>query len=91
MLPLNNISVAPVCEGTANANYALVDDTKESNELAEMICDADTVVELKKGYSSSAYTALASLGGNTVGVVSVKGRIGSKAAEKIASFVRFCD
>ncbi len=91
MLPLNNISVAPVCEGTANVNFALADDNKESNELAELICDADTVVELKKGYSSSAYTALASLGGNTVGVVSVKGRIGSKASDKIASFVRFCD
>lgn len=91
MLPLNNISVAPVSDGTANPNASLVDDSKEPFEMVELICDANSVVELKKGYGCSALTALASIGGNTVGVVSVKGKIGSKSANKIALFVRFCD
>ncbi len=89
MLPLNNLSVSPVCEGAASG--AAVTPEMDSAELACAVCDADTVVELKSGYSASAYTALASLGGGTVGIVSVKGRTGAKASEKAAAFVRFCD
>ncbi len=90
MLPLNNVSLAPIAEGTSNPEATLVDCDKKSDELVNLICDMGSVIELKKDYGS-AYTALASLGGNTVGVISQKGKIGSKTANKIASFVRFCD
>lgn len=91
MLPLNNISIAPVAEGSANPSAAMIDDSKEMNEMAELLCDLGSVTELKAGYGCAAYTALASIGGNTVGLVAVKGKLGSKSNSKIASFVRFCD
>lgn len=91
MLPLNNISIAPIAEGTMNPSAASIDDGKGMNEMAELICDLGSVTELKADYGKAAYTALASIGGNTVGFVAVKGKLGSKSSEKIASFVRFCD
>ncbi len=89
MLPLNNLSAAPVCEGTASGVAAAPE--MESADLLNAVCDAGTVVELKSAYAASAATALASVGGSTVGVVCVNGRMGRKSSEKITDFVRFCD
>ena len=89
MLPLNNLSVSPVCEGTASGTA--VDPNMDSIDLIKAVCDADTVVELKAGYGDAACTALASLGGGTVGVVYANGQAGRKSNSKIADFVRFCD
>ncbi len=90
MLPLNNLSESPVWEGTAGAPVAM-NENMEAAELFVAICDADTVLELKAGYADSVSTALASLGGSTVGLVYANGRIGRKANAKAAEFVRFCD
>ncbi len=90
MLPLNNISEAPVLEGAAAAPVAM-SENMEAAELFAAVCDADTVVELKAGYADAVSTALASLGGSTVGVLYANGRIGRKANAKAADFVRFCD
>lgn len=90
ILPLNNLSIAPISEGT-EAAAAPIDDTLSSAELAAAVCDADSVVELKAGFADHVYTALATIGGSTVGIVSVKGALCSKCAGKAAAFVRFCD
>lgn len=89
MLPLNNLSTAPVFEGASSDAAAAPE--MEPAELIKAVCDADTVVELKGECAVSAVTALASVGGSTVGVVYANGRMGRKSNEKIADFVRFCD
>ena len=89
ILPLNNLSVAPVCEGAAS--LAAVEPAMAPIDLIKAVCDADTVLELKAGYADAACIALASIGGGTVGVVYACGRAGRKSNEKIADFVRFCD
>lgn len=91
MLPLNNLSESPVWEGTSAAAPAALDNTTEASDLFAAICDADSVLELKAGYAENAATALASIGGSTVGVVYANGRMGRKTNGKIADFVRFCD
>ncbi len=63
----------------------------EAADLFAAVCDAGTVLELKAGYADSVSTALASLGGSTVGLVYANGRVGRKANAKAAEFVRFCD
>lgn len=90
MLPLNNLSIAPIAEGTQNPNPGAMD-SADMVQLANALCDMSSVVPLKEGYSPCGYTALAGVGGNTVGVVGVKGKLGRGAVSKIASFVRFCD
>lgn len=90
ILPLNNLSIAPISEGT-EAAAGVVDNTADSADLAAALCDADSVIELKKEFAPHVFTALATLDGSTVGVVSVKGELCGKCAAKAASFVRFCD
>jgi acetyl-CoA carboxylase carboxyltransferase component len=89
MLPLNNLSMAPVGEGTAPA--AAVDPDASLSELAASICDLGSVVELKADYDANSLTALAMIGGATVGLVGVKGKMTLKSNQKVSRFVRFCD
>lgn len=90
ILPLNNLETAPISEGTTAASAA-IDDTTASADLVKAVSDAESVIELKADYAKNVYTALASVGGSTVGVVSVKGKLCDKCSAKAASFVRFCD
>lgn len=90
MLPLNNLELAPISEGAESAP-AVIDDQTASEELVKAVCDAESVVVLKADYAKHVLTALASVGGSTVGVVSVKGKLCAKCSAKAASFVRFCD
>ena len=90
VLPLNNLELAPISEGAASAP-ASIDEKTASEELAKAVCDAESVIELKADYAKHVYTALASIGGSTVGVVSVKGKLCDGCSAKAASFVRFCD
>lgn len=89
LLPLNNISVAPITEGGEASTEATPDLTGEA--LLNAICDKDSVVELKADYGKSVITAIASIGGNTVGVLAANGKLCGSCSDKIASFVRFCD
>ncbi|MDD6033593.1 MAG: carboxyl transferase domain-containing protein [Oscillospiraceae bacterium] len=90
VLPLNNLSIAPISEG-AEAAAAAFDNTTASADLTAAICDAGSVIELKADFTKHVFTALATLGGSTVGIVSIKGTICSTCITKITSFVRFCD
>jgi acetyl-CoA carboxylase carboxyltransferase component len=65
--------------------------------VLDAILDEGSVFELRKHWSQSIITALARLGGKTVGVVAsqpsspLKGAIDQGAADKIARFVELCD
>ena len=87
VLPLNNLSMAPVCDGDMAYTY---DSSADLKKTAKDVCDEGTFVELKAGYTS-AVTGIGSIGGVGVGVVAACGTLGVEGSEKIARFVRFCD
>ncbi len=89
-MPQNNLSPVPMYE-FADPTAVYGDD---SESVAKAVCDEDSVLELNAEYGSAAYTALASIGGATVGVVGTNksdDKLGSADCSKIARFVRTCD
>ncbi len=93
-LPLNNLAAAPALE-PAQPAAALpagpYDDTAPAG-LAAALCDAGSVIELLGGFASGcAYTALAALGGNPVGIVGTRGKLCADGCNKIAKLVSVCD
>ena len=89
-LPQNNISPVPMYEfAEPDGTYA-----QDAESVAKAVCDGGSVTELSAEYGKAAYTALATLGGATVGVVSTsktKDKLTSDDCTKIARFVRTCD
>lgn len=92
LLPANNISAAGVyafsapAETLKTAKYCHV-------QAAKSIVDADSALELMEAFGQNVYTALATVNGSVVGVVSTKAesRLCKVCAEKAARFVRLCD
>mgnify|MGYP000384060910 CR=1 FL=1 len=77
LLPGNNLSPAPVYDFTAPS---------------VAVADAGSVVELKGGYATHCVTALATVGGTTVGFVAFDGSAVCPAcAYKAEAFVKLCD
>ncbi len=84
-LPLNNLSPLPVFEFEAPS---------ASGDTAEGIADEGSLTELYAQYGSASYTALATVGGSSAGIVSVtkdNGKLTADDCSKIAQFVSFCD
>lgn len=91
MLPGNNLAGPTVFEFAAPkaalnlAKYAPAD-------AVAALADADSVVELYAGYGHNVYTALATIGGTTVGMVATaKEGLDHRCTAKAARFVRMCD
>lgn len=95
LLPSNN------CEGIAytdtddDAGRAISYAGTLADKLASL-CDAGSVIELSADYACTLTTALASIGGISVGIVASNpdkkgGTLTEKAAKKAAKFVSFCD
>lgn len=68
----------------------------DMHEVLHRVLDADTVLELQKLHAPNLITALARVGGRSVGVIANQpeeqaGMIDDAAAEKAARFIRFCD
>lgn len=84
LLPSNNLSISPLTEA---------DEPKQEGKCPiSAIVDADSFVQLKKGYGEEAVTGLGRIAGTVTGIVATKGgKLDSASSEKIASFVRFCD
>ena len=82
-LPLNNLSPAPAFDFAAPSGISTVD----------MTLDGDSATELYADFGKASYTALASVEGTPVGVVSTDkaAKLTSDDCSKIARFVRFCD
>lgn len=89
-LPQNNLSPVPMFEYEQPQ-------TAFGNDAASMvgaICDGGSVVEICGDYGKSAFTALGSVCGATVGVVATNktsDKLTSADCSKIARFVRTCD
>lgn len=68
----------------------------DMHEVLNRVVDADSVLELQKFHAPNLITALARVGGRSVGVIANQpeqqaGAIDNAAAEKAARFIRFCD
>ena len=83
-LPQNNLSPVPMYEFAEPS----------ANSGVEAVFDAESLTEISADYGKSAYTALATLGGATVGVISTdktEDKLTADDCTKIARFVRTCD
>ncbi|MDD2955471.1 MAG: carboxyl transferase domain-containing protein [Oscillospiraceae bacterium] len=93
MLPQNNLAAPPIfdCSEAGGALSTCIADYDAAKNVAA-IADADSVVELQKGFGKKAFTALATLGGVPCGIVATcGGEICKNACDKIAKLVSVCD
>ncbi|SDB13384.1 Acetyl-CoA carboxylase, carboxyltransferase component [Ruminococcaceae bacterium FB2012] len=89
-LPANNLSPVPMFEFEAPEGAA----GKDAESFAKAVFDAESVTELYAGYGKAAYTAIASLNGQAVGVLATNktaDKLTADDASKLARFVRTCD
>lgn len=90
LMPVNNISQLPqfeYSEPVAPMGGDVV-------SIANAIADAESIVELSDGFGVASYTALATIGGATVGIVGTdktSNKLSADDCSKIARFVRMCD
>ena len=90
MLPSNNLAPVPVFEFSANTAPCAGD----AETMAFAVADDSSIVELSADFGTAAYTALASVGGMTVGIAATNksdSRLTSDDCVKLARFVRTCD
>lgn len=90
LLPVNNLSAVPMFEynesGTAPAS--------DLESLTDSVADADSIIEIGSEYGTSAYTALASIGGTAAGIAATnksKEKLTADDCAKLARFMRTCD
>ncbi len=89
-LPGNNLSEIPMFEFQPSG-LELKDD---ADSMVKAVADASSVIELSEKFGKSAYTAIASVGGATVGFVATnktKSKLTADDCSKISRFVRTCD
>ena len=90
-LPLNNLAAAPALDFAAPVDAIPAADASGA-ALAEAFCDSESVLELLGGFADDCtYTALASMGGNPVGIVAAFGKLCANGCNKIAKMVNVCD
>lgn len=90
LMPVNNISQLPQFEYSEPTGVI----GKNVTSIVNGIADAESVVELSDGFGKSSYTALATIGGATVGIVGTdktNDKLSADDCSKIARFVRMCD
>ncbi len=91
VLPLNNLSAAPLYEYNEPAAYTAGADVKAT---IASIADAESVVEISKDYAKGVVTAFASVAGSCVGFVATnkaEEALDSSACKKAAHFIKVCD
>ena len=88
--PQNNLSEVPMFDFEAPSAA----DLSSAEATAESVFDNGSITELYSGFGRSAYTALATLNGASVGVIATnktEKKLTADDAAKIARFVRTCD
>lgn len=91
LMPSNNLAGPAVFDFAAPAS-ALNLAKYDPKATAAALADADSVIELYGGYGKAVYTALATAGGTTVGIVATgAGSMNHHCAAKAARFIRLCD
>lgn len=103
LLPQNNLSAPALCEFTepsvfpaAIASQKIGSGDNVTMEMLSGIVDLGSIIELSSGFGKQAFTALATMEGNVVGIVSMYSDGSETPADrdstaKSARFVRFCD
>lgn len=90
LLPANNLDVAAGFEFDEPETAPAIS-TKAADVIAAVV-DADSIVELQAEYGKAVKTVLATVTGDTVGVIATSEYVlDSKSCSKAARFVRFCD
>lgn len=90
LIPENNLTPVPVYEYSENAFQA----SKKLDSMISNIADEDSVTELSKDFGKASYTALATIGGSTAGIVATNktdDKLTSDDCSKISRFIRTCD
>lgn len=90
LLPQNNLSPVPEFEYSETGKAA----SGDAAAVAEAIADEGSILELSADFGTAAYTALASIGGASVGIAAsnkTDGKLTADDCSKIARFVRLCD
>ena len=100
LLPVNNLDDA-VVPGADDVNRELselsgIDSIADVRDLIRSIADNRDIVELGEGFAASMVTALAKIGGATVGFIANQaakdeGRLTVYGCKKAARFAGFCD
>ncbi len=88
LLPRNNKDVAAE-EPTDDVGRPVVPADGELRPA--YLADHMTVMNLYDGFGTEVTTALARMGGETVGLISLNGKLTAKGARKTARLVSFCD
>lgn len=101
MLPSNNLALAPFVEYDAvesadaelqTAISSITNGKDASKEVIKSIVDVDSFVEFQPDFGKEFTVGLATIGGNTVGIVASKGTVAdANSCSKTARFIRFCD
>ncbi|WP_343256313.1 carboxyl transferase domain-containing protein [Ligaoa zhengdingensis] len=97
MMPQNNLSSLPIFDFAASGLEASLTAACESGDikaadLVKAVFDADSAVELLGGFDDSVYTAMATLGGFTCGVVATEGgALNARSCAKAARLMQVCD
>ena len=90
VLPSNNLEIAGIFEATESA--AVPSTAMDFKELVNAVADNGSAIELKSEYGCNVVTALASVGGEAVGIIS----FGEKelcpcCAYKAEALIKLCD
>ncbi|MBE6741978.1 MAG: carboxyl transferase [Ruminococcaceae bacterium] len=90
VLPSNNLEIGGIFE--AADSVAVPSEDMDYTQIANAIADSGSVIELKSNYGCNVFTALASVGGEAVGIIS----FGEKelcvcCAYKAEALVKLCD
>lgn len=88
MLPANNLAGAPICE------FDVPEDAVTKENLLSGIADMGSLLPLYEAYGNSVETALATVRGTAVGLISTAktdAALSADDAAKMARFVRTCD
>lgn len=91
LMPLNNLSSAPVFEFEDNNTVLASGDLKS---IVDAVADNGTAVEISADFGKAAYTALASVEGSSVGIIATNkadSRLTADDCDKLARFIRMCD
>ena len=93
LMPANNLC-GPALFDAAAPSHALNLAKYAGADAAAALCDEGSLLELWAGYGKNVYTAIATVGGNVVGVVATAGNdegLCHTCVSKAARFVRLCD
>lgn len=105
MLPSNNLGVAMSCDYSSpavsndeltSAAATVGTDAKVMSYIISAVADAGSMIEFQENFGRTVITGLATVNGDTVGIVATRsrynsGKIDADGCSKAARFVRFCD